>query len=87
MKTYNKPAVSKLVVRFDNELRDILANDLNEFLNKNPFLKRKRQANMQSTLSVAWPSIYTSTYKFLYITYENDRALQLQGSIFLLHIL
>jgi hypothetical protein len=53
MKTFNKPAVSKLVVRFDNELRDILANDLKDFLNRNPFLKRKRQENMQPTLSVA----------------------------------
>lgn len=29
MKTYNKPATSKLVARFDKELRDILMNDLN----------------------------------------------------------
>jgi hypothetical protein len=53
MKTFNKPAVSKLIVRFDNELKNILTNDLNAFLDKNPFLKSKRQAAMQSTLSVA----------------------------------
>jgi len=28
MKTYNKPAASKLVARFDRELMDILINDL-----------------------------------------------------------
>ena len=40
MKTYNKIAVSKLVARFDNELKTILMNDLkaikavkNEILN------------------------------------------------------
>lgn len=53
MKTYNKPATSKLVARFDNELKSLLMNDLNAFLNKNPFLKSKRQAMVQSTLSVA----------------------------------
>jgi len=28
MKTYNKPSVSKLVARFDRELKNILMNDL-----------------------------------------------------------
>ncbi|GAA4319449.1 hypothetical protein GCM10023149_18130 [Mucilaginibacter gynuensis] len=28
MKTYKKPSVSKLVARFDNELKNILMNDL-----------------------------------------------------------
>jgi len=28
MKTYNKPATSKLVARFDRELKNILMNDL-----------------------------------------------------------
>ena len=28
MKTYNKPAASKLVARFDKELKSILMNDL-----------------------------------------------------------
>jgi hypothetical protein len=51
MKTIQKPAASKLVKRFDNELRDILMNDLKSFMAKNPFLRNK-QANVQ-TLSVA----------------------------------
>lgn len=40
MKTYKKPSVSKLVARFDKELKEILMNDLkalkatrNQFLN------------------------------------------------------
>ena len=28
MKTYKKPSISKLVARFDNELKNILINDL-----------------------------------------------------------
>jgi hypothetical protein len=51
MKTIQRPAASKLVKRFDNELRDILVNDLKSFMAKNPFLRNKR-ANVQ-TLSVA----------------------------------
>jgi hypothetical protein len=51
MKTIQKPAASKLVKRFDNELRDILMSDLKSFMAKNPFLRNK-QANVQ-TLSVA----------------------------------
>jgi hypothetical protein len=53
MKTSKKPAVSKLIVRFDNELKNILANDLKSFMEKNPFISSKRQAMIQSTLSVA----------------------------------
>ena len=51
MKTIQKPAASKLVKRFDNELREILMNDLKSFMAKNSFLRNK-QANVQ-TLSVA----------------------------------
>lgn len=40
MKTYKKPAISKLVARFDNELRAILMNDLKAIKGaKNHFLK------------------------------------------------
>ncbi len=40
MKTYKKPATSKLVARFDNELMDILMNDLKNLRGvKNQFLK------------------------------------------------
>ena len=52
MKTYNKPAASKLLVRFDNELKNILMNDLKSFMDRNQFLSNK-QANAQSNLSVA----------------------------------
>ena len=53
MKTFNKPAASKLLTKFDNELKNLLANDLREFMAKNPFLRSKKQAMMQPTLSVA----------------------------------
>ena len=56
MKTYKKPAASKLLTRFDNELKNLLTNDLKLFMAKNPFLMLKKQAMVQSTLSVAWPS-------------------------------
>jgi hypothetical protein len=35
MKTYNKPAVSKLVNRFDKELMNILMSDLKNIKSKN----------------------------------------------------
>ena len=53
MKTYKKPAASKLLTRFDNELKNLLTNDLKLFMAKNPFLMLKKQAMEQSTLSVA----------------------------------
>jgi hypothetical protein len=53
MKTNNRPATSKLVIRFDNELKNILTNDLKSFLDKNPFFARNKQANMRTTLYVA----------------------------------
>ncbi|MCR8559377.1 hypothetical protein KXD93_17095 [Mucilaginibacter sp. BJC16-A38] len=53
MKTYKKPAASKLVAKFDNELMNILVNDLKLFMAKNPFSNSKKQAMVQSTLSVA----------------------------------
>lgn len=53
MKTYKKPATSKLVMRFDNELKNILTNDLNSFMSRNPFLARKKQDSINNTLSVA----------------------------------
>lgn len=40
MKTNQKPAISKLVARFDNELREIIMNDLKMIKGaKNHFLK------------------------------------------------
>jgi hypothetical protein len=53
MRTQNKPATSKLVRRFDNELKDLLINDLKSFMEKNPFVMRNKQAMMQHGLSVA----------------------------------
>ncbi|MDB4921591.1 MAG: hypothetical protein JWQ54_3574 [Mucilaginibacter sp.] len=53
MKTYKKTAASKLLAKFDNELMNLLANDLNSFMSRNPFLMSKKQAVIQSTLSVA----------------------------------
>jgi hypothetical protein len=53
MKTLKKPTAIKLMTRFDNELKNILANDLKVFAANNPFLMRNKQANMQQTLSVA----------------------------------
>ncbi len=52
MNTPRKPATSKLVASFDNELQNILSQDLKAFMARNPFLMRKKQA-MTTTLSVA----------------------------------
>jgi len=38
MKTYNKPAASKLVTRFDKELRAILMSDLKAIKARNQFV-------------------------------------------------
>jgi hypothetical protein len=53
MKTRKTPAVSKLINRFDNELKKILTNDLKVFMTNNPFLIRNKQAAIQQKLSVA----------------------------------
>jgi hypothetical protein len=53
MKTYKKPAASKLLAKFDTELMSLLTSDLKLFMARNPFLMSKKQAIMQSTLSVA----------------------------------
>jgi hypothetical protein len=47
MKTNKKPAVTKLLIRFDNELKNLLAKDLKSFL------LSKQQGLMQSTFSAA----------------------------------
>ncbi|MDP9046911.1 MAG: hypothetical protein M3N14_02160 [Bacteroidota bacterium] len=52
MKTYTKPAASKLLIRFDNELKELLINDLRSFMKRNPFLNSNKQATSH-TLSVA----------------------------------
>jgi hypothetical protein len=44
MKTYNKPATSKLVARFDKELKELIMNDLKAF-------KAKQQYTIDSKLA------------------------------------
>jgi len=44
MKTYNKPATSKVVARFDRELRELIMNDLKAF-------KAKKQYTIDSKLA------------------------------------
>ena len=46
MKTYNKPATSKLLVRFDNELKQLLMEDLKGFRAKN-FRRNNQPATQQ----------------------------------------
>jgi hypothetical protein len=53
MKTYKKSAASKLLTRFDNELKHLLSNDLKSFIANKSFLLSKKQAIIQQTLSVA----------------------------------
>ena len=53
MKTYKKPAASKLLTKFDNELKSLLSSDLKAFMDRNPFLMRKKQAMVEHTLYVA----------------------------------
>jgi hypothetical protein len=53
MKTYNRPAVSKLVARFDNELKNLLTSDLKLFMDRHQFLKNNKQANVRHTLYIA----------------------------------
>jgi hypothetical protein len=52
MKAYNQPSTSKLVARFDNELKNILMEDLKSFKAKRQFLISNTQATIQ-TLSAA----------------------------------
>ena len=43
MKTYQKPATSKLVKRFDNELMNLIAADLKAFKANNKFASQPMQ--------------------------------------------
>ncbi|MBB3058936.1 hypothetical protein [Mucilaginibacter gotjawali] len=47
MKTIKKPSAKKLLIRFDNELKNLLTNDLKSFL------LSKQQAMVNSNLSAA----------------------------------
>ena len=53
MKAYKKPATSKLVARFDNELKNLLMEDLRSFREKNQFTPRNNQEATQHALSAA----------------------------------
>jgi hypothetical protein len=53
MKTYNKPATSKLVTRFDNELKNLLMEDLKAFKECSQFLPSNKQVPAQQQLSAA----------------------------------
>jgi hypothetical protein len=52
MKTYKKAAARKLLLRFDNELRNI-NSDFTAILERNSFFARNKQAIVQPKLSVA----------------------------------
>ncbi|MBK0380460.1 hypothetical protein [Mucilaginibacter segetis] len=47
MKTYKQPATSKLLKRFDNELKNLLMEDLRSFRGRNPFTKSNKQEAVQ----------------------------------------
>jgi len=53
MKAFNKPSTSKLVARFDNELKNILMEDLKSFKTKHQFLNSNKRGTVQQTLSAA----------------------------------
>ena len=72
MKTYNKPATSKLVARFDNELMNLLMEDLRSFREKTQFTSSNKQNAAQQQLSAAW-SLYI-LYIYLHITFEKNKA-------------
>ncbi|WP_156088750.1 hypothetical protein [Mucilaginibacter pedocola] len=48
MKTYQKPATSKLVARFDNDLKNLLMADLKAFKERSQFTTRNNQATQQA---------------------------------------
>jgi len=53
MKAYKQPATSKLVTRFDNELKNLLMEDLKAFRERNQFLTSNKRATVQQQLSAA----------------------------------
>ncbi len=57
MKTYNKPATSKLLARFENELMRLLIEDVKAFRAKN--IHRNNQPALKKA---AW-----STYIYIYL--------------------
>jgi hypothetical protein len=53
MKAYKKPATSKLVTRFDNDLKNLLMEDLRSFRERNQFSPSNKQEAIQQQLSAA----------------------------------
>lgn len=54
MKTYRKPSVSKLVAKFDNELKSLLLQDLQAVRNtKNELIDKIKQTIEAKSLSAA----------------------------------
>ena len=53
MKAYKKISTSKLVMRFDNELKNLLMEDLGSFKAKNPFLNLNKRTVAQQILTAA----------------------------------
>ncbi|WP_374949836.1 hypothetical protein [Mucilaginibacter sp.] len=53
MKTYTKAATSKLVNRFDNELKKLLMGDLRSFRESNQFVTSNKQAPVNQQLKAA----------------------------------
>ncbi len=53
MKAYKKPLTSKLVARFDNELKNILMEDLKSFKTMHQFVHINAKEAVQKTLSAA----------------------------------
>lgn len=53
MKAYKNHHAEKLLIRFDNELKELLLNDLLQFSFKKPTANGNNQVMTASTLSVA----------------------------------
>lgn len=47
MKTYTKPAASKLVARFDSQLKKMLSEDLKAYMEKSKFLNNNIKVFIQ----------------------------------------
>jgi hypothetical protein len=51
MKTYSKPSTSKLVARFDNELKNLLMGDLKAFRDRNKFVTGNKEVAAQQSMA------------------------------------
>ena len=78
MKTYNTPSTSKLVARFDNELKKLLMEDLKVFKERNQFYNANNQAAQKQQLKAAWSIIYILSST----SYEKNRASRIFGTLY-----